>query len=210
MWLNSDDVLLNGSLDSIAKNYNICKTKENFVAFGRRVYVDDKSVVTGYLSFSLFMGDVNSIAWGISRGPHQEASCWSREIWDRHGPLDQKFNYAFDLDFFLKILKCKPIICIIPDFIGAWRLWELNKCTVEPSKAADEVKVVKNNHKKLNSIYKIRYVKKLFRKTVKTSQTSWAYLDGLPLIGKNIYSESKIIQKNIPLFWEKILSLFIS
>ena len=210
MWLNSDDVLLNGSLDSIAKNYNICKTKENFVAFGRRVYVDDKSVVTGHLSFSLFMGDVNSIAWGISRGPHQEASCWSREIWDRHGPLDQKFNYAFDLDFFLKILKCKPIICIIPDFIGAWRLWELNKCTVEPSKAADEVKVVKNNHKKLNSIYKIRYVKKLFRKTVKTSQTSWAYLDGLPLIGKNIYSESKIIQKNIPLFWEKILSLFIS
>tara|TARA_X000001036_G_scaffold29584_1_gene24409 strand:- start:587 stop:1219 length:633 start_codon:yes stop_codon:yes gene_type:complete len=210
MWLNSDDLLLNGSLDSIAKNYNSCKSKENFVALGRRVYMDYKSVVTGHLSFSLFMGDFNSIAWGISRGPHQEASCWSREIWDRNGPLDQKFNYAFDLDFFLKIFKCQPNIYIIPDFIGAWRLWELNKCTVEPSKMADEVKTVKNIHKKFNSIYKNRYVKKLFRKTVKTSQTSWAYLDGLPLIGQSIKSDSKITQKNIPFFWEKILSSFIS
>ena len=105
MWLNSDDILLKGSLNSIGEAYNNTIHKTKFIGLGRRVYINNKSLVLDHLSYSFWMGDSQAIAWGIARGPHQEATCWSKEIWEKFGPLNQKLNYAFDLEFFIKIFS---------------------------------------------------------------------------------------------------------
>ena len=52
MWLNSDDILLNGSLIEIAKCYKKTNIKQNFIGLGRRIYINKKSIVTNYLSYS--------------------------------------------------------------------------------------------------------------------------------------------------------------
>ena len=206
LWLNSDDILMDGSLIGIAKAFNSVSNKKRFIGLGRRVNIDNKSLVTGIKPFSLGMANVQAIAWGVSRGPHQEATCWSKSIWDNHGPLDYEFEYAFDLDFFLKVFSSKNNSELIPELVGAWRLWESNKCTKNEWEMKQEILLVKKKHRNENSVFKYKYIKKIARKLVKKSQTTFAMINGLPKQGENIFTGQKSNQNFIPYIWNKILS----
>ena len=210
MWLNSDDVLLAGSLHAIAKAYNNTIDKSRFIGLGRRVYIDNKSLVLGHLSYSFWMSDSQAISWGVSRGPHQEATCWAKEIWERFGPLNQELNYAFDLEFFIKIFSTKNNLIIIPQLIGAWRQWESNKCTLGNDEMIKEVIKVKKESKNHDSIFSIKYFKKITRKLTKISQTRWGYVSGLPKHRSYLSQNIKIKQLIIPIIWTKLLSKLIN
>ena len=206
MWLNSDDILLKGSLYAIGKAYNNSIDKTRFIGLGRRVYIDNKSLVLKHLSYSFWMGDSQAIAYGVSRGPHQEATCWTKEIWERFGPLNQNLNYAFDLEFFIKIFSMRNNLIIIPQFIGAWRQWESNKCTEYNAEMMKELIKVKKERKNQASIFSVKYFKKVTRKLTKISQTRWSYVSGLPKIGQHIFSNDKVKQTTIPILWKTFLS----
>jgi len=209
MWINSDDILLKGSLTAIAKKYNRKPSPHRFFGVGRRVYINEKSIVLNHLSYSIGMCNSKAISWGISRGPHQESTCWSRDIWEEFGPLNEKLTFAFDLDYFLRIFSKDVKGVLINNFIGAWRQWSLNKCTIDSEDLMMEVKSVKNNWKSEHTIYKNNYIKKYMRRSVKISQSNWALLSGLPKIGENIFSQKKIKQRSIPLYWKFILSHWV-
>ena len=207
MWLNSDDLLLKGSLHGIANAYRKTKKKKNFFGLGRRVYINKNSYVQGFQSFTLGLNSSDAIAWGISRSPHQEATCWSRYLWEEYGPLNEKINLAFDLDLFLRILGNEAKSVYIPDLIGAWRIWESNKCTIFSSQLNNEVNKVKNIYKRENSIYKNKIIKKLARKIVKISQEKFAMEHGLPKIGRIVHSKEKVNQLFIPFLWKIIINI---
>ncbi len=209
MWLNSDDILLNGSLNAIGEAYNHSIDKARFIGLGRRVYIDNESLVLKHLSYSFWMGDSQALAWGVSRGPHQEATCWSKEVWERFGPLNQNLNYAFDLEFFIKVFSRRNNLIVIPQLIGAWRQWESNKCTENNAEMIKELIKVKKERKNQASIFSIKYFKKATRKLTKISQTRLNYVSGLPKIGQNIFSNDKVKQTTIPILWKTILSKII-
>ena len=152
------------------------------------------------------MSNNHAIAWGVSRGPHQESTCWSKELWKKCGPLNHELDYAFDLDFFIKIfsIKIKPIF--IPKFVGAWRQWELNKCTKDIDGMNKEILKVKRNAKKSTSLFNNKYFKKFSRRLAKLSQIKFSYISGLPKIGNHISSNSTIKQTFIPILWKTIFS----
>jgi len=209
MWLNSDDILLNGSLNAIAEGYKNASINQNFIGLGRRVYIDNESLVLNHLSYSFWMSHSQAIAWGVSRGPHQEATCWAKEVWERFGPLNQELDYAFDLEFFIKIFSKINSPILIPQLIGAWRQWELNKCTKGNAEMNKEVMKVKKEGKNHTSIFSIKYFKKVTRKLTKISQTRWKYVSGLPIIGNHIFSNEKVKQTILPILWKTLLSKLI-
>lgn len=209
MWLNSDDLLLKESLNEIAIQYIKSSVPKKFIGLGRRIYINNESVVTKHLSYSFGMSNHQAIAWGVSRGPHQEATCWSKEIWKKYGPLNDELNYAFDLEFFLKILSLniKPIF--IPKFKGAWRQWESNKCTIGSSAMNKEVLIIKSHARYSNSIFVNKYLKKIARKITKISQTKWNYISGLPKIGNHISSNQTVKKPFIQILWKILFSKLI-
>ena len=209
MWLNSDDTLLNGSLNAIGKAYNSTTDKTRFIGLGRRVYIDKKSLVLNHLSYSFWMCNSQAIAWGVSRGPHQEATCWAKEIWERFGPLNQELDYAFDLEFFIKIFSTRNNSIIIPELIGAWRQWESNKCTKGNAEMIKEVIKVKKEGKKHASIFSIKYFKKVTRKLTKISQTRLSYVSGLPKQGSHLSQNIKNKQFILPIIWTILFSKLI-
>ena len=155
------------------------------------------------------MSDSQAIAWGVSRGPHQEATCWAKEIWEKFGPLNQKLNYAFDLEFFIKIFSIKINPIMIPQLIGAWRQWELNKCTIDNAQMMKEVIKVKKECKNQSSIFSIKYFKKFTRRLTKISQTRWSYVSGLPKQGSYLTQNIKNKQFVLPIIWTRLFSKLI-
>ena len=152
----------------------------------------------GHIRLFEFCSQFGEVIVGINADPY---------LWEKYGPLNEKINLAFDLDFFLKILGNQANSVYIPDLIGAWRIWESNKCTIFSSQLNNEVNKVKNIHKRENSIYKNKIIKKLARKIVKISQQEFAMKHGLPKIGRIVYTKEKVNQLFIPLLWKIIINI---
>jgi glycosyltransferase involved in cell wall biosynthesis len=115
-YLNSDDVLLPGSLAFVARYF--AEHPEVDVVYGHRVIIDQWDGEIGRWVMPPHQDDVLSWCDFVP----QETLFWRRHIWDRAGGrIDESFRFALDWDLILRFRDAGARFVRLPRFLGAMR-----------------------------------------------------------------------------------------
>jgi glycosyltransferase involved in cell wall biosynthesis len=116
-WLNSDDLLLPGSLACIARFF--VEHPEVDVVYGNRLMIDESGGEIG----AWILPAHDDLALTLADFIPQETLFWRRRIWDASGGcLDDSFTYALDWDLLLRFRAAGARMVHLPRFIGAFRV----------------------------------------------------------------------------------------
>ena len=121
-YLNSDDLLLPGSLAYVAEYFQA--HPEVDVVYGHRVLVDEGGREIG--RWVLPPHDERAIAFADFIP--QETMFWRRRAWERIGSrIDESFRFAMDWDLILRFRDAGLTFRRLPRFLGAFRVWQDQK-----------------------------------------------------------------------------------
>jgi hypothetical protein len=122
-YLNSDDILLPGTLAYVAKAF--ARHPEVDFVYGHRIYIDLAGFEIGRCV--LPPHDAEAIKWADYIP--QETMFWRRRVWDAVGPIDENFSYALDWDFILRAQKAQFRFMRLPRFLAGFRVHDQQKTT---------------------------------------------------------------------------------
>ncbi len=116
-FLNSDDLLLPGSLAYVARYFK--RHPEVDVVYGHRVLVDERDRQIGAWLIPARAERVLQWADCIP----QETLFWRRRAWEAAGAqMDESFRFALDWDLLLRLRESGARMKRLPRFLGAFRL----------------------------------------------------------------------------------------
>ena len=125
-YLNSDDLLLPGSLNYVASYFN--KHPEVDVVYGHRVIIDEYDQEVGRWVMPPHNNEVLSWADYIP----QETLFWRRSIWEKAGgTMDESFRFAMDWDLILRLREAKAKFVRLPRYLGAFRIHPHQKTSAQ-------------------------------------------------------------------------------
>ena len=139
-WLNADDVLLPGALDYVARYF--MQHPEVDLVYGHRIVID----VEGSEIARWILPPHMKQAMGLADFVPQETLFWRRRVWDKVGPLDNSFAFAFDWDFILRAQRAGFRFKRLPRFLGAFRVHELQKTSAMSSIGFAEMTRIRRVH----------------------------------------------------------------
>ncbi len=125
-YLNSDDLLLPGSLNYIAAYFR--NNPDVDVVYGHRVIVDTTSLEIGRWVLPAHSDLMLQWADYIP----QETMFWRRSIWDKAGgKIDESFRFALDWDLILRFREAGAKFARLPRFLGAFRVHTSSKTSAD-------------------------------------------------------------------------------
>jgi FkbM family methyltransferase len=125
-WLNSDDLLLPGSLAYVAHYF--AEHQDVDVVYGNRVMVDENDGQIGEWILPPHDDQTLTIADYIP----QETLFWRRRIWEAAGGhVDSSFGYALDWDLLLRFRDAGATMVRLPRLLGGFRVHDEQKTTAE-------------------------------------------------------------------------------
>jgi glycosyltransferase involved in cell wall biosynthesis len=117
-WLNSDDLLLPGTLNYVADYFN--QHPDVDVIYGHRILIDEMGREIG--RWILPPHDEEVIRWADY--VPQETLFWRRRLWKVIGEaVDEEFEFAMDWDLILRFQEARAKFVRLPRFLGAFRVW---------------------------------------------------------------------------------------
>lgn len=132
-YLNSDDLLMTGSLDYVGKFF-----KENpdvDVLYSHRILINEADEEIGRWILPKHDSDILSWADYVP----QETLFWRRSIWDKiGGKIDESFSFAMDWDLLLRFRDAGAKFARVPRFLGAFRIHPHQKTSSEISQTGIE------------------------------------------------------------------------
>lgn len=132
-WLNSDDILLPGSLAYIAGIFD--EHPEVDLIYGHRILIDEDGRDIGIWVTPRHSAD--ALRW-FDFLP-QETVFWRRSLWERAGGIDEGIGVAFDWDLFLRFQETGAVIRRVPRFLGGFRLHPEQRSRVHHDAAQEEL-----------------------------------------------------------------------
>jgi len=121
-YLNSDDLLLPGTLRYVARF--LATHPKVDVVYGHRVLIDENDREIGRWVLPPHVSGI--LAWADY--VPQETLFWRRRIWERvGGMLDDTFAFAMDWDLLLRFREAGARFVRLPRFLGAFRVHEDQK-----------------------------------------------------------------------------------
>jgi len=121
-WLNSDDLLLPGALNTVADYF--VRHPEVDVVYGDRLLIDRNGMEIG----RWIMPGHDSVVLSWADYIPQETLFWRRHIWDKAGgQVDESFRFAMDWDLLIRFRDAGAKFAHIPLFLGAFRVHEHQK-----------------------------------------------------------------------------------
>jgi hypothetical protein len=125
-YLNSDDVLLPGSLHYVAKYF--IEHPDVDVVYGHRVVVDEYDAEIG--RWVLPRHDDEVLSWADY--VPQETLFWRTNSWHKiGGTLDESFRFAVDWDLLIRLRDSGATMRRLPRFLGAFRVHPHQKTTTQ-------------------------------------------------------------------------------
>lgn len=115
-YLNSDDILLPGTLQKVAKHFHA--HSECDMVYGTADYIDENGDVIGTYASADY--SFERLMWDCC--VCQPAAFWRRRIAERVGPFDVGIQTAMDYDYWLRIGAMGGAIQHIPDRLAQSRL----------------------------------------------------------------------------------------
>lgn len=124
-WLNSDDLMLPGSLAYVGGYFR--EHPEVDVVYGHRILIDTKGREIG--RWILPRHDDGILSWADY--VPQETLFWRRGIWEKAGGgVDESFRFAMDWDLLLRFRKAGARMVCLPRFLAGFRVHEAQKSTM--------------------------------------------------------------------------------
>jgi GT2 family glycosyltransferase len=121
-WLNSDDLLLPGTLAYVARYF--AEHPEVDAVYGNRILIDEHDREIG--RWILPRHDDGVLPWADF--VPQETLFWRRTLWDKvGGGVDESFRFAMDWDLLLRFRKAGASMVRLPYCLGAFRIHEAQK-----------------------------------------------------------------------------------
>lgn len=163
-WLNSDDILLPNTLDSIA---NLFIDHNPAWITGDCIEINEHSEETGRYTTDLpntLYDWLNLLARGFSYSIIQPATFWTREALDNVGMLNEKWHFSFDHEFFLRLFKYYGSPLYINQPLAAFRIHSQSKTSTSAKIFIKENKAIAVHHisaLSLNQQLKLRLIKLL-------------------------------------------------
>lgn len=115
-YLNSDDILLPGTLNYVANYFN--EHPDVDVIYGHRIVIDAEDNEIG--RWILPPHDSKVLNWADFIP--QETLFWRRRIWDKVGAyIDESFKFAMDWDLLLRFRDAGAKFARLPRFLGGFR-----------------------------------------------------------------------------------------
>ena len=120
-WLNSDDILQPGALQTIGAAFSDNPKINVVTGFRQLIDRDSRPIVnwTRGIPSAYQLRHRNIIA--------QETTYWRREVWERLGPLDGSYNFALDYEYWQRMLASGHRFRLLPAFLGGFRQHEASK-----------------------------------------------------------------------------------
>jgi len=124
-WLNSDDLLLPGSLAYVARYF--AEHPEVDVVYGYRLTIDEDDRQIG----SRIPPAHDDLALTLADYIPQETLFWRRRVWDAAGAcVDPSFNYALDWELLLRFRDAGARMVCLPRYLGAFRVHDKQKSAI--------------------------------------------------------------------------------
>ncbi len=120
-WLNSDDLLLPGSLDAVARYF--AEHPEVDVVYGHRIVIDAEGKEVG----RWLLPSHHPECFRLFDMIPQETCFWRRSIWEKVGGIDSSFHFAMDWDLFLRFEGAGARFRRLPLFLGCFRVHSAQK-----------------------------------------------------------------------------------
>ena len=120
-WLNSDDILLPGSLAAVGRYF--ARHPEIDVIYSHRLIIDAAGEEIG--RWILPPHDAETLRL-VDLIP-QETCFWRRRVWERAGGIDPSFQFAMDWDLFLRFQGAGARFHRLHGFLGCFRVHEEQK-----------------------------------------------------------------------------------
>ena len=125
-YVNSDDLLLPGSLAYVARYF--AEHPRVDVVYGNRLIIDEDDSEIGAWILPGHDDEVLTLADYVP----QETLFWRRRVWDQAGSrVDPSFGYALDWDLLLRFRAAGATMVHLPRFLGAFRIHEAQKTTAD-------------------------------------------------------------------------------
>ena len=125
-WLNSDDLLLPGTLPVVADFFR--RHPDVDVVYGDRLLIDEEDREIG--RWVMPGHDGAMLSWGDYIP--QETMFWRRSVWDRAGArVDESLRFAMDWDLLLRFREAGARFAHLPRFLGAFRVHGSQKTSTE-------------------------------------------------------------------------------
>ena len=125
-WLNSDDLLLPGTLRVVGDFFR--RHPDVDVVYGDRLLIDEEDREIG--RWVMPGHDGAMLSWGDYIP--QETMFWRRSVWDRAGArVDESLRFAMDWDLLLRFREAGARFAHLPRFLGAFRVHGSQKTSAE-------------------------------------------------------------------------------
>jgi glycosyltransferase involved in cell wall biosynthesis len=124
-YLNSDDLLLPGSLQRVARFFS--EHPQVDVVYGNRIVINERDEEVG--RWILPPHSPDALLW--NNYVPQETVFWRRRIWDRAGGgFNEGFHSALDWEMWLRFHRAGARFHHLPRFLGAFRIHPEQKTSV--------------------------------------------------------------------------------
>lgn len=141
-WLNSDDMLLPGSLPYVARYF--VEHPEVDLVYGNRIVVDQHDMHIGSWVLPAHDDEVLTLVDYVP----QETMFWRRSLWERAGGhLDERYRFTLDWEVLLRFRVAGARMVRLPRFLGAFR-WhaEQKNQTIGPVASEEMAKLREQVH----------------------------------------------------------------
>jgi glycosyltransferase involved in cell wall biosynthesis len=136
-YLNSDDVLLPGTLAYIADFFD--RRPDIDVVYGHRVFIDSDGLEIG----RAILPAHNEKALLYAGYIPQETMFWRRRVWNKIGGIDASFQYALDWEFMLRAQAAQFKFARARRFIACFRVHDQQKTTSGYDVGRKEMRVLR-------------------------------------------------------------------
>lgn len=99
-WLNSDDYYLPGALFNIASAY--LEDTSVGAVYGQGHLIDETGAIV-HIPKLVPVTRASLFAWCFGNDFMQPSCLFTRKAWQESGPIDESFNFAMDVEFWLRI-----------------------------------------------------------------------------------------------------------
>jgi hypothetical protein len=125
-YLNSDDLLLAGTLHAVAAAFE--RHPDVDVVYGHRIVIDEEDREIG--RWVLPAHDDAVLSWADY--VPQETLFWRRRIWERVGArMDESFRFALDWELLLRFRDAGARFLRLPRFLGCFRVHAAQKTSTQ-------------------------------------------------------------------------------
>jgi hypothetical protein len=139
-YLNSDDVLLPGTLAYVARFFN--ENPDVDVVYGHRIYIDADGLEVGRCVLPPHGAEAFKWADYIP----QETSFWRRRVWEAVGPIDETFSFALDWDFLLRSQRAGFRFKRLARFLACFRVHDGQKNVSMAHVGKNEMRRIRIEH----------------------------------------------------------------